>query len=67
MIAKSNTKNFNGSSLFNIFGYSPYHINANFKEILNYKIKKSNKKREMTEKILTKNEKFYEMNKKKFC
>lgn len=66
-IEKSNSKNFNGSSLFNIYGYSPYHINANFKEILNYKIKKSNKKREMTEKILTKNEKFYEMNKKKFC
>ena len=66
-IEKSNSKSFNGSSLFNIYGYSPYHINANFKEILNYKIKKSNKKREMTEKILTKNEKFYEMNKKKFC
>jgi len=66
-IDKSDCKNFNGSSLFNIYGYSPYHINANFKEILNYKIKKSNKKREWTEKILKNDEKFYEMNKKKSC
>ena len=66
-IENSNSNNFNGSSLFNIYGYSPYHINANFKEILNYKIKKCNKKREWTEKNVTKNEKFYEMNKRKNC
>ena len=64
-VEESTSQSFNGSSLFNIFGYSPYHINADFKEILNYKIKKSNKKREWTERILKKDEKFYEMNKKK--
>ena len=66
-VSVSSAKNFNGSSLFNIYGYSAYHINADFKEILNYKIKKCNKKKEWTDRILSSDPKYYEMNKKKSC
>ena len=67
LITSTSTKSFNGSSLFNIYGYSAYNITADFKEVLNYKIKKSQKKKEWTERILNNDPKYYEMNKKKCC
>lgn len=55
---------FQGSNLFQIYGYSPYNINCNLDAILSDKSKRADKKRQLVDKNLEKDPKFYEMKKK---
>lgn len=62
--AKIRENSFPGSNLFQLYGYSPYNITCNLDAIIMDKSKKAAKKRQLAEKNLEKDPKFYEMLKK---
>ncbi len=60
-------KEFKGSNLSEIYGYTPYNITCSLEDLLKDKEKKMIKKRVMMGKNIEVDAKFYEMNKKKNC